>query len=89
MGVIDASLLKDELRNFSRPVPTLISPNHMLPGAAVWEGWECASSGLATVVGKREEPLMETLVTAAAGFQVSSPEEIPGMCLAGGQVIVP
>lgn len=59
VGVIDASLLKDELRNFSRPVPTLIPPNHTLPGAAVWEGWECASPGLATVVGRREEPLME------------------------------
>lgn len=58
VGVIDASLLKDELRNFSRPVPTLILPNHVLPGAAVWECWECASSGLATVVGRREEPLM-------------------------------
>lgn len=57
VGVIDASLLKDELGNFSRPVPTLIPPNHMLPRAAVWEGWECASPGLATVVGRREEPL--------------------------------
>lgn len=58
MGVIDASLLKDELRNFSRRVPTLIPPNHTLPRAAVWEGRECASPGLATVVGRREKPPM-------------------------------
>lgn len=56
VGVIDASFLKDEPRSFSRPVPTLIPPNHGLPGAAVWEGWQGASPGLATLVGRREEP---------------------------------
>lgn len=58
VGVIDASFLKDEPRSFSRPVPTLIPPNHGLPGAAVWEGWQGASPGLATLVGRREESLM-------------------------------